>query len=895
MEFPIPLAANEAGVADSPARVDGAAAALLLRADAGQHTLEVLLADAGDEVLWQSPPWQRRQARHAQAARERQAWFDAVARCVAERPVAQVEITEPHPLLLACALLCRRLWGSAIVFTGEQVPGVPPWPGDVPPHVLHAALGQIWSHVDAPQSRNLVAHLCAAAAALPADTEALSPALWRFAAGSLGELAELFAPPPPGCIDAKAPAAQRSPGTPRRARIAVLVQVTHHELWAEWVEPLQALRVPFDLYVVTTLAGRDAVGFAARVQADFESAQIRFTPAGGSDWQPLLQLLPELAQRDCDAVCLLQTRREPLHVAATWRALMRDAMLGCARTFASVAQAFADDSTLALAGPGVLYRAARPLLHHSAQSTAAARAALADAAHLIAQGGAAPLPEDWGCFAGNVCWLRPSAFAPAVTAWQQAIDNCPREANMPPDAIDPLDSLPGLLAAVAGQRVMLIHRHTLAPQSAALRESVLQVVDAADTSAVPGATGVESLLEQVQRAPEECALLRESGLFDADHYLSQRPGLAAHPVDPVADYLLIGRWLDLSPCPAMNPQAYRARYARQVKPGDDVLVHYLRHGARSNFSVPLGAPAPAANAGPSQASLLSLSMRQQALNLQIPWSQIEMAARSGGRSAQRVSVVVPVHGQVDLSMACLRALLEHTPAPILDVVVVDNGSDYITGQALQQLAAQHPQQIRVLREAQNHNFALGCNLGFAQTSGATVVFLGSDSAVREGWWEPLLQSLAQPEVGAVQPLLVGSDGQVRSAGWVFGHDSRLGYALYQGQPVQPFMQRARRLQALSGVCMAVRARDFAALRGFDPLFINGEEVIDLCLRMGRQMGLQAECNGQSVVLHHAAQTLWRQWFDTRNRQLLLARHGACAVDDALHYAADGVCMTNPLD
>jgi len=86
------------------------------------------------------------------------------------------------------------------------------------------------------------------------------------------------------------------------------------------------------------------------------------------------------------------------------------------------------------------------------------------------------------------------------------------------------------------------------------------------------------------------------------------------------------------------------------------------------------------------------------------------------------------------------------------------------------LLAKHQQadaRIRAVWPGENVQFALGCNLGFAASAGAQVVFLNNDCRVQSGWLEALLAPLADPEVAAVQPRLLKPDGTVQCLGVVF--------------------------------------------------------------------------------------------------------------------------------
>jgi glycosyltransferase involved in cell wall biosynthesis len=267
-----------------------------------------------------------------------------------------------------------------------------------------------------------------------------------------------------------------------------------------------------------------------------------------------------------------------------------------------------------------------------------------------------------------------------------------------------------------------------------------------------------------------------------------------------------------------------------------------------------------------------------------------LQSKVSGRDPDLASVVIPVHGQPDLTEACLSSLFEVDPGCRFELVLVDNASDAATAALLDRCAEAHAN-VRVVRNWENLNFALGCNLGFAETRGHAVVFLNNDTRVQAGWLRALIAPFVNPTIGAIQPKLLFPDSTIQTFGTVLGK-GHIPYELYRGLPGNaPHLTAPRSLSMISGACFAIRAGDFAALHGFDPIFINGQEDNDLCLRLKTRLGKTCRVEPSSVVVHHEGGTPGRGRFAYSNRRTFVERwKDALKPDDAEIYRRDGYAV-----
>lgn len=256
-----------------------------------------------------------------------------------------------------------------------------------------------------------------------------------------------------------------------------------------------------------------------------------------------------------------------------------------------------------------------------------------------------------------------------------------------------------------------------------------------------------------------------------------------------------------------------------------------------------------------------------------------------------LSVVVLSWNTQALTLACLRALAAETPRHAREVIVVDNGSEDGSADAI---AAAHPD-VRLLRNADNRLYAAGNNQGAAVAAGDYVVTLNSDTEVGPGALDRLVDFLRDhPEYGAVAPRLNDPDGSVQRAcmrfptlGSALCFDSWFG-SFWPGSAVVANYEMAdfdhlesRDVDQPPGAVCMLRAADWRALGGFDEdlaLFYND---VDLCRRV-RARGQKIRYLADAQVMHHRGAS-------TRNfAKMLVIWHRNRMAYYRKHFGALGV-------
>jgi GT2 family glycosyltransferase/glycosyltransferase involved in cell wall biosynthesis len=211
----------------------------------------------------------------------------------------------------------------------------------------------------------------------------------------------------------------------------------------------------------------------------------------------------------------------------------------------------------------------------------------------------------------------------------------------------------------------------------------------------------------------------------------------------------------------------------------------------------------------------------------------------------RISIVIPVYGKLEYTLACLRSIAACPPTDAFEVIVVDDASPDDSADTLARVSG-----IHLLRNASNLGFVGSCNAGAAAANGEFLIFLNNDTQVMTGWSEELLRCFElRADCGIAGSQLVYPDGRLQEAGaWVFADASAWNIGRFDSRS-DPAVRYARKVDYVSGASLAIRRAVFTELGGFDLRFAPGYyEDTDLAFA-ARAAGYSVWYVPTSVVVH----------------------------------------------
>lgn len=243
----------------------------------------------------------------------------------------------------------------------------------------------------------------------------------------------------------------------------------------------------------------------------------------------------------------------------------------------------------------------------------------------------------------------------------------------------------------------------------------------------------------------------------------------------------------------------------------------------------------------------------------------------------KVSIVIPVYNQWELTRACLRSIKATMPPGMAEVILVDNASTDVTYEAAPFLGRQlFGDSFIYIRNEENRNFAGASNQGARTAKGQYLVFLNNDTVARPGWCERLIEDFGRfSDIAGTGPLLLYPEkplvGQtVQHLGVVVSVFGKISH-LYEGVPLSSPLARKRRFfQIITAACMMMPRELFLEAGGFDEGYVNGFEDVDLCARLSSQ-GWRFTVNPEAEVIHYQGQSQGRSAHEAQNSARFVKR------------------------
>ena len=362
--------------------------------------------------------------------------------------------------------------------------------------------------------------------------------------------------------------------------------------------------------------------------------------------------------------------------------------------------------------------------------------------------------------------------------------------------------------------------------------------------------------------------------LDPRAYASQYDDVPKEAYQAVRHFVVFGDNAGRDPGPNFDAGLYRRRYVDVMDSGIAPLLHFLafgRHEGRQATAekpmpepgplrvLPVGQPLPVDSATVERAdrdirTRLAAARARRKDDVRVTKPALLQAEdpvavartlRFAASPAPRVSILIPVFNELDVTVECLMALQDAELGPEVEIVLADDAS---TDPAMAVLA--EIEGLVLVRHTENLGFLRSCNAAFARCRGEHVLLLNNDTQVQKGAVPALLAALdGDASLAAVGPKLLYPNGRLQEAGCFVRPNGESGMVGLFADPAEGGYNRDRDVAYCSGAALMVRRSaigDTLFDEAYRPAYC---EDVDLCLRL-IAAGHRIRYIHAAVVVHH---------------------------------------------
>jgi N-acetylglucosaminyl-diphospho-decaprenol L-rhamnosyltransferase len=223
-----------------------------------------------------------------------------------------------------------------------------------------------------------------------------------------------------------------------------------------------------------------------------------------------------------------------------------------------------------------------------------------------------------------------------------------------------------------------------------------------------------------------------------------------------------------------------------------------------------------------------------------------------------LSIVIVSYNTCAMLRDCLNALPRATKGLRIETFVVDNNS---SDDSAAMVAAEFPH-VHLTASRENHGFTGGNNIALRQVVGRNVLLLNPDTEAAPNSLTLLSRYLDDhPEVGAVGPKLLNTDGTLQASGkplptpWrdFLGHSGL--WRLKRGLSAEKWHYDREdfdvewETDSVTGACLMTRKAVLDQVGLLEEAFFMFYEEVELCWRI-RRAGYKVMFLPQARVVHH---------------------------------------------
>jgi hypothetical protein len=217
------------------------------------------------------------------------------------------------------------------------------------------------------------------------------------------------------------------------------------------------------------------------------------------------------------------------------------------------------------------------------------------------------------------------------------------------------------------------------------------------------------------------------------------------------------------------------------------------------------------------------------------------------------SLIIINYKTLKLTTDCLQSLFLLPNQENLEIIIIDNASE---DGSIEKLEMEFGSKVKIIKNKKNLGFAAANNQGAAISNGEFLIFLNSDTIIKEDFLNVCANVLNKhPEIGIISPQLKLLSGEVQRA--ACGIFPNLYNLLTQKTKAEPVLDKETEFYITDWVsgCALMISRDlFQKIGGWDDHFFLYYEDIDIC-KKAALVGFKSAIALKTSIIHLGGQSL----------------------------------------
>lgn len=220
-----------------------------------------------------------------------------------------------------------------------------------------------------------------------------------------------------------------------------------------------------------------------------------------------------------------------------------------------------------------------------------------------------------------------------------------------------------------------------------------------------------------------------------------------------------------------------------------------------------------------------------------------------------LSIIILNYKTKDLTINCINTLVSQYKKELDDnkfeIIVVDNASNDGSFEAISNLTSS-TSNFNVIKSNENLGFGNGCNFGAKSAKGEFLLFLNSDTEIKDQGLLKMINFFSENKnIGVLGGKLKNADGSNQLSSGKFYSLFNLFLVLLGFNSAFSLRESpnvVKKVDWVSGACFMIRKSVFEKTRGFDKDFFMYLEDMELCFRV-KKRGLQTFFYPNIMLFH----------------------------------------------